>query len=77
MIAPLRTEKKTRTSRRLSAAHAMIAAMFLKSQETPPPIAAWKAWLFMAWVVLTAIAYALSMAGLPSSMELLRFQEPR
>jgi hypothetical protein len=68
MIAPLKTDKKPPTSRRLVTARAMIAAMFLSQCEAPvPPVAAWKAWLFMAWVGLTLVVYALSMAGLISS----------
>jgi hypothetical protein len=68
MIAPLQTEKKPPASRRLLAARAMIAAMFLpNSEHAAPPVAAWKAWLFIAWLGLTLAAYALSMAGLIAS----------
>lgn len=63
MIAPLRTEKKPPTSRRLQAARSMIAAMLLPSEAPAPAIDAWKAWLFVAWISLTLGAYALSMAG--------------
>lgn len=63
MIAPLRTKKKPPTSPRLQAARAAIAAMFLPNEAPAPPIAAWKAWLFVAWISLTLAAYALSMAG--------------
>lgn len=64
MIAPLHTKKKTPASRRLRAARAMIAAMLLPSEAPAPPIAAWKAWLFVVWIGMTVLVYALSMAGL-------------
>lgn len=64
MIAPLRTDKKTPASRRIHAARAMIAAMLLPNEPAAPPIAAWKAWLFVAWVGMTLLAYTFSMAEL-------------
>ena len=63
MIAPLRTEKKPPTSRRMKVARAMIAAMLLPSEAPAPLIAAWKAWIFVAWVSLMLGAYAFSIAG--------------
>ena len=65
MIAPLPTKPERNAPRRLASARAMVAAIFLPSSEAPaPPIAAWKAWLFIAWVGVTLAAYALSMLGL-------------
>ncbi|HQU42714.1 MAG TPA: hypothetical protein PK867_07870 [Pirellulales bacterium] len=43
----------------------MIAAMLLGDATMPaPPIAAWKAWLFVAWLLATGAAYAVSMSGM-------------
>jgi hypothetical protein len=64
MIAPLQTKHGSKPSRRLVTARAMVAAIFLPSSEAPaPPIAAWKAWLFIAWIGLTLVTYAVSMAA--------------
>jgi hypothetical protein len=68
MIAPLKSkpERHARAvSSRLAAARGIIAALFLPAAQTvAPPIAGWKAWLFVAWMAMTLIFYALAMSGL-------------
>ncbi len=68
MIAPLETKSERRppgVSPRLRAARSVIAAMLLGDATMPaPPIAAWKAWLFVAWLLATGAAYAVSMSGM-------------
>ncbi|HVX12001.1 MAG TPA: hypothetical protein VHC22_12530 [Pirellulales bacterium] len=66
MIAPLQTDPKPRSnvSRRLMAARAVVAATLLSSTRRPASIASWKAWLVVAWVVLTLTVYGLSLSGL-------------
>jgi len=72
MIAPLPTKHEPGShpvSRRLVAARAVIAAMFLPSAEPQaPPIATWKAWLFIAWLTTTVLVYALVMSGLVENL---------
>ncbi len=71
MIAPLREPSgRTSTRRRndqLKVARRIVAATFLRGpdEDRGPRIAAWKAWLFAAWMVFAAVAYGLSMLGLP------------
>jgi len=69
MIAPLRDpagSKPSVKSEPLKIARRIVAAAFLPADESDrlPQVAAWKAWLFAGWLVLTALAYGLSMAGL-------------
>ena len=69
MIAPLRDpagSKSSVKSEPLKIARRIVAAAFLPADDSdrPPQIAAWKAWLFAGWLMLTALAYGLSMAGL-------------
>jgi hypothetical protein len=68
MIAPLQTKSDHRSrsaSPRLVAARAAIASILLRNTETPaPPIRAWKAWLFIVWIGLATVSYALAMSGL-------------
>ncbi|MBN1908841.1 MAG: hypothetical protein JW818_03805 [Pirellulales bacterium] len=67
MIAPLRLpEPSTRPpDRRLREAHEYIAETFLHSPpvETGPAVSGWKAWAFVAWVLVTTGAFVASMAG--------------
>jgi hypothetical protein len=68
MIAPLQTEPERRTdskSPRLVAARAALAAILLRDIEKPaPPIPAWQAWGFIAWVGFVTVSYALFMSGM-------------
>ncbi|HEV3341435.1 MAG TPA: hypothetical protein VG125_13785 [Pirellulales bacterium] len=67
MIAPLQTEaeRSPATSDRLAAARAALAGILLRDARSPsPPIVAWKAWLFVAWVAFVTVVYALLMSGL-------------
>lgn len=69
MIAPLRDPAGPKSSVRsepLKVARRIVAAAFLPADERDqmPQIAAWKGWLFAGWLMLTALAYGLSMAGL-------------
>ena len=69
MIAPLgRTDTETAAvRRRLQRAHQLIACTFLKHGLEPaehaPPISAWRAWLFTAWVVIVTGVYFATMLG--------------
>lgn len=67
MIAPLQTKADHRShtvSPRLVAARAAIAAILLRNLETPaPPMRAWRAWLFIAWIGFVTVSYALAMSG--------------
>jgi hypothetical protein len=68
MIAPLKTspEQHARAvSSRLAAARGVIAALFLPASQTvAPEIAGWKAWLFVIWMAMTLLLYAMVMSGL-------------
>lgn len=67
MIAPLQTEAEpaSEASSRFAAARAAVAAILLRDAQAPaPPIAAWRAWLFVGWVGLVTVVYALVMSGL-------------
>ncbi|MCX7428273.1 MAG: hypothetical protein NTW96_21920 [Planctomycetia bacterium] len=64
MIAPLRPPDTTtrRVSRRLYQARDFVAATLLRPPpESGPPIAAWKAWAFVAWLAVVTVAFAVSM----------------
>lgn len=69
MIAPLR-EPSERTRRRgagdqLDLARRLVAATLLSrsDEDRAPRVPGWQAWLFAAWMLFAAVAYALSMAG--------------
>lgn len=72
MIALLQTEPEHRSaaaSPRLVVARAVVAAILLPNMEpSAPPIAAWKAWMFVAWVGLVTITYAIFMSGMTSTI---------
>jgi hypothetical protein len=68
MIAPLRDPSGSESSvanEPLRVARRLVAAALLAGErrEDAPRIAAWKAWLFAGWLVLTVVAYGLSMMG--------------
>ena len=73
MIAPLREPRESARraqSEPLRIARRIVAAALLPrddEQDRAPRIATWKAWLFAAWLALTAIAYGLSMLGIKLS----------
>lgn len=73
MIAPLREPPRSgagvqneplRIARRIVA-----AALLPRNADTDcaPRVPAWKAWAFAVWLVLTAMAYGLSMLGIKLS----------
>ncbi len=69
MIAPLRDPSGSNSGVRsepLKVARRIVAAALLPpgEEERAPRVASWKAWLFAGWLLLTAIAYGLSMAGI-------------
>jgi hypothetical protein len=67
MIAPLptETERSPAASGTWAVARAAVAAILLRGAETPPPpVVVWKAWLFVAWVGVVTVVYALLMSGL-------------
>ena len=67
MIAPLRLPEPhtSEQGRRLHEAHQVVAAALLDPQPEPsdkaPPIPAWRAWLYVAWVVVVTGVYFASM----------------
>ena len=65
MIAPVRLPETTarRASRRLRLARHFVAATLLRhsAEAAGPPIAAWKAWLFVGWFVLVTVVFGLAM----------------
>lgn len=67
MIAPLPPSQMEAIERRerLRDAHQLIANTLLPipSSSTAPPIASWKAWLFVAWLAFVVLAYAGNMLG--------------
>lgn len=73
MIAPLREPPDSSPdvqNEPLRIARRLVAAALLPRDDErnrAPRIAAWKAWLFAAWLALTAIAYGLSMLGIKLS----------
>jgi hypothetical protein len=69
MIAPLREPGGSNSSvesEPLRVARRIVAAALLKSEDCAPAprIAAWKAWAFVGWLTLTALAYGASMLGI-------------
>jgi len=70
MIAPLgrMDPETTRTRRRLRLARRLVASAFFPYDADPtgnaPPIPAWRAWLFTAWVVIVTGLYFATMLGL-------------
>ncbi len=67
MIAPLEQArpKVARRRRRLHRAHRLVASTFFERPSEPPrdipPIPAWKAWAFAAWVVIVTTIYLATM----------------
>ncbi len=61
MIAPIKETDEPRTSQGLQRAHRLVAATFLKkgpAARNAPPVPAWQAWLFTAWVATVLVAFA-------------------
>jgi hypothetical protein len=69
MIAPLEQidGEKAETRRRLRLARRLVAWTFLRHRPEPAagaaPIAAWKAWVFAAWVAIVTGVYLATMLG--------------
>lgn len=67
MIAPLRQiePEVSGKHRRLRRVYRVIAAKFLPDAsgptDNPPPVSAWRAWLFAGWAVAVTIAYFIIM----------------
>lgn len=72
MIAPLEQmdSETTQTRRRLRLARRLVASTFFQHDPDPgenaPPIPAWRAWLFTAWVTIVTAIYFATMLGLLS-----------
>jgi nitroreductase len=70
MIAPLdqMDPKTVRFRRRLDQARRLVAATFFRHEAHPaekaPPVPAWRAWAFVAWVVIVTAVYFATMLGL-------------
>lgn len=68
MIAPIQRTKDPPGSPEMRRAHRLVASTLLKKQRYPaddaPPVPAWRAWLFTAWVVTATAAYLAYMVGL-------------
>jgi hypothetical protein len=67
MIAPWRDANSTACGRdpRLREAHKYLAASICTEprEDSGPAVAAWKAWLFVGWMVLATALWATSMLG--------------
>ena len=69
MIAPLdqMEAKSTELRRRLRQARRLVAATFFRHDANPtdnaPPVPAWRAWAFAAWVAIVTIVYFATMLG--------------
>ena len=69
MIAPLdqMDPKTAELRRRLRKARRLIAARFLRHDADPtdeaPPISAWQAWAFVAWILIVTAVYFATMLG--------------
>lgn len=65
MIAPVRPPETgaCRVGRRWRQARGFVAATLLNQPQAPtgPPIAAWKAWAFVGWLVLVTAVFGVSM----------------
>jgi len=68
MIAPIERPKAPASSPGILHARRLVASALLKQRPRPaegaPSMAAWRAWLFTAWVVVVAAVYFVCMAGL-------------
>lgn len=68
MIAPIKRPKTSAPSPGIRRAHRLVASTLLQQRLRPrdaaPPVPAWRAWLFTAWVVVTAAVYFACMSGL-------------
>jgi hypothetical protein len=69
MIAPLRGYQPPQSDDQgpLRDAHRWIAAKFLPEESSAPdkvrPIASWKSWLFVAWILFVTAVYFANMFG--------------
>ena len=66
MIAPIQQTDPPQ-SPAMRRAHGMVASTLLKKQRhaaDATPVPAWRAWLFVAWVVAVTAVYAAYMIGL-------------
>lgn len=65
MIAPIRETKSKRrmTGGTLRTARQWVASALCRSHGEPTPITAWKAWLFLAWMIFVIYRYGISMLG--------------
>jgi len=67
MIAPLRQidPEMTRRRRRLRHAYRVVASTFLPESsqpaDNPPPVSAWRAWVFAGWVAIVTVVYFVTM----------------
>ena len=68
MIAPIQQTDDPPRSHGMLRAHRLVASTLLKEPRYPaddaPPVPAWRAWLFTAWVVVATAVYAAYMIGL-------------
>jgi len=68
MIAPIQQTEDPPRQPGMRRVHHLVAATFLKRQQRPsdnaPPVPAWKAWLFAAWVIVATAAYSAYMIGI-------------
>ena len=65
MIAPIREtkSKKQMTGRSIGTARQWVAATLCRGRVEPMPIAAWKAWLFLGWIIFVTYRFGASMLG--------------
>jgi hypothetical protein len=65
MVAPIQHKDKPAPSSAMRRAHRLVASTLLSqapAADGAPRVAAWKAWLFAAWVVVIAAAYVAHVA---------------
>lgn len=67
MIAPIRQPETAKMSPTVRRARRIVGSLLSDGSDSTaenPPLSAWKAWLFAAWVAVVICAYFAFMAGL-------------
>ncbi len=68
MIAPSRLTEESPPESGLQSARRMVAAVLFEHQTTPardvPRLPAWRAWLFVGWIIAVAVVYCAHLVGL-------------
>jgi len=68
MIAPCQPTTETPPRGTMPSARRLVAAVLFERpgapDHDPPGVAAWRAWLFVGWVVVVAICYGAGLLGM-------------